>query len=197
MRVLVHAVEFLGAFLHLGFFLLLVLLDREQARESGARRVDEHQIARIEQAVIVFDESVRRRRRVLIVQRNHAFGPERAHVQPDGRRARAAVVQERQRSMRAVGVALEVRDIEHARGRIFLVLVLAGENDRACDGLVVDLAPFNADAALGRDFTRLGRGAVRGLFLLLVLVVRLVRPDRRAEDAAHAEQRETCEVTHR
>ena len=68
----------LGAF---GF----VGIVRDESTETRAGGIDEYDIARVEQAVVVVDELVRRRRRMAVVTGDHTFGAECAHVQPHRR----------------------------------------------------------------------------------------------------------------
>ena len=53
----------------------LVLVLARDAAEAGARRVDEHEVAGVEQAVVVVDELVGRGRRVRVVGGDDARGP--------------------------------------------------------------------------------------------------------------------------
>ena len=68
--------------------------------EPGARRVDEHQVAGIEQALVVVDDLIRRGRGMRSSAVDDAPRAERAHVQPHRRRARPAVEEEGDRSAR-------------------------------------------------------------------------------------------------
>jgi len=83
--------------------------------EAGARRVDEHQIAHVDEAVLVVDDAVGRRRAVRVIGSAHALWAERAHVQPNRGGARTPVVQKSDGTMRIFLVAAEVRDVRHAR----------------------------------------------------------------------------------
>src|SRR5579872_1755405 len=90
--------------------------------EAGADGVDEHEVRLVERAVCVVDQLIGRRRRVRGVGRHDALGAEGAHVDPHRRRARAAVVGERDRPARRVGdTALGVRgEVERADGLVGL-----------------------------------------------------------------------------
>ena len=147
LHVAIDAIKLLFAFLALFLFLRLVLVGKLQSAETGAGRIDEYEVAGIEQAVFVVDDVVRRSRRVLIVRGHHALGPERAHVQPYRGRARSAVVEKSQRAFFIVLALLEIGDIEDAGGRVVLVLVLAGQQDGAGHGLVGNALAADAYAA--------------------------------------------------
>ena len=105
MRVLVDAVE------------RLLLVAAAQVPEARAGRVDEHQIAHVDQAVFVVDHPIGGGGAVRVVGGPHALRPERTHVQPDGRGAGAAVVQEGDGPLRIFLVAAEISDVGHARLR--------------------------------------------------------------------------------
>jgi hypothetical protein len=62
-----------------------LLVSSAQMAESGAGRVDEHQVAGIEQSEFIVDEAIRRRRAMGIIGGYHPLRTEGAHVQPDGR----------------------------------------------------------------------------------------------------------------
>jgi hypothetical protein len=64
-----------------GFLLVLT----GDAAEAGTGRVDEHEIAGVEQALIVIDDRVGCRLRMGVVGGNHPLGAKSAHVQPYGR----------------------------------------------------------------------------------------------------------------
>ena len=106
---------------------ILVRILAADPAEAGAGHVDEHQIARIQQALVVVDDRVRRRRRVGGVIGDHTARPEGAHMQPHGCRARAAIEQEGDRPPGHIAAMLEVSDVGHAGfGRRVLGVVLGG-----------------------------------------------------------------------
>ena len=167
----------------------LVLVLAGDAAEARARRVDEDEIAGVEQAVVIVDDVVRRRRRVGVVGGDDASGPERAHVQPHRRRARSAVEQEGDRPLSRARALLEIGGVEHRRSRRrgssrpgFLVVLVRGRGDghvvpvlgvhdqRAGDGGVVHAAAFRADRAVGLHLVGLEvlAGALHGLLGRLV-----------------------------
>ena len=76
----------------------LFLVLAGDAAEARARRVDEDEVGDIEQARAVVHQRVGRRGRVCIGGGDDPAGPEGAHVQPQGRGARAAVVEEGDRA---------------------------------------------------------------------------------------------------
>ncbi len=63
----------------------LLLVRAAQMAEARAGRIDEYQVAGIEQREFIVDEAIRRSRTVRIVRGDHAFRTEGAHVQPDRR----------------------------------------------------------------------------------------------------------------
>src|SRR6185437_8478743 len=96
---------------------LLLLVLAGDAAEAGAGRVDEDEIAGVEERVGIVDHLVRRRRGVRIVAGHDTLGPKGAHVQPDGRRAGTAIEQEGYRATARRDAALGVIDEEHRRFR--------------------------------------------------------------------------------
>jgi hypothetical protein len=152
MRVLVYSVE--------RFFLVRAA----QMAEARPGRVDEDQVARIEQAVFIVDEPIRSRRTVLVVRRQYALRAEGAHMQPHGRGARAAVVKKRNRPLAILVIALEVSDVRHAgfgrlrrRGsravggggrRIVIERILQVNDEYAGLGLIGKLVTAHVDGAL-------------------------------------------------
>lgn len=93
----------------------LFLVRAGDAAEAGARRVDEHQVGGVEQAVGVADQPIGGGRSVAVVGRHHPLGPERPHVQPHRRGARAAIVEKGDRPPRRRDAGLEIGDVEHRR----------------------------------------------------------------------------------
>jgi len=63
----------------------LLLLGSAQVSEARARGVDEHEVAHIEQAVLIVDHAVWRSGRVRVVGGAHTLRAESAHVQPHRR----------------------------------------------------------------------------------------------------------------
>ena len=57
----------------------------DHAPKARSRRIDEHQIGRIEQAVCIVHQLVGSRRRMAVVQCDNALGPKGAHMQPNRR----------------------------------------------------------------------------------------------------------------
>ncbi|KGW51903.1 peptidase S10 serine carboxypeptidase domain protein [Burkholderia pseudomallei MSHR684] len=93
----------------------LVRVRRDRLRETGADRVDEHEIGRVEERFLVVDERERRRAVRVRIARHEALGPERAEMQPDRRRARPAVVEKRDGPLAERLIVGRVRDIEERR----------------------------------------------------------------------------------
>ena len=77
---------------------LLARLGARRRRPAGVRRIDEDQVEVLEPAVRVVGDGVRRHRHAAVVGRDDALRAERAEVQPDRRRARAAVEGEAHRA---------------------------------------------------------------------------------------------------
>ena len=159
MRVLVDAVK------------LLLLVLAGNAAEARARGVDKNEIACIEQALVVVDQVIGRRRGVRIVGGDDALWSKRTHMQPHCRRAGAAIVEKRDGTSLRVLAALGVVDKEHRgfRGRLLgfrglvvgfivalvgvngllhVVPVLRVDNDRARNSLVGDRRALHRHRAL-------------------------------------------------
>jgi hypothetical protein len=163
----------------------LFLVRAGDAREAGAGGVDEHQIRGIKQALVIGRHLVGGSRQMLVAIGDDTARTEGAHMQPHGRRARPAIIDEGHRAVLGAGVLLEIGDIEHrSLGRGFVlglvvaalsldrrVLPALGMHDqRAGHGLVVHLLVIGDDAAFGDLFLGLEiMGAGGGL------VVRLIR----------------------
>jgi hypothetical protein len=108
---------------------LLGSLPRDAA-ETGAHRVDEHQVGPMQQRLAVVDDRIRRRRRVLTVRRHDPLRPDRSHVQPHRCRPRAAVEQERHRPGAPVGkIAPHVGHGVHQPGQFAFVVLDGGRPD--------------------------------------------------------------------
>ncbi len=144
--VLVRAPETLVG---IGVFVFLVLFIRDAVRVARADRVDEDEVGLVEQAVGVGHEAIRRRRCRLWTRGFDAHRRKRAHVQPDARRARAAVVQERYRpAFRTLAAARGVGDVEHARVRLTF---LVADDQRAGGCRIPDAASVDRHAVLRDD----------------------------------------------
>ncbi len=151
------------------------------AREAGARHVDEDQIGGVEQAGVVVDELVGRGRVVAVVGGDDAPGAEGAHVQPHGGGAGAAVEEEGDGALLGRGAALEIGGVEHGgfgavlagvllifrRVGLHVVPVLLVNDERAGDGVVGDGGAAGGHRAAGALLLRLEIAAVdiRGLVL--------------------------------
>ena len=130
------------------------------AAEAGAGRVDEHEVGRVQQAVVVVHQPVRCRVGVGVVGGDDPPGPERAHVQPDRGGARTAVVDKGDGPVLRPRALLQVGDIEHRRfrggvlgvagavGRVGVVPALRVDHQGAGTRLVVDLLPAHRDGAV-------------------------------------------------
>ena len=81
---------------------LLGLLADHGAAVAGRDRIDEHQIADVEERVVVVDQLVGGRQREALVVEPHPLRPEQAEVHPDRRGAGAAVEREGERPRRGV-----------------------------------------------------------------------------------------------
>ena len=177
---------------------LFLVLARD-ARKACARRVDEHQVACVEDRIVVVDDAVGRGRRVTaVISRHHLLGTERAHVQPHGRGAGAAVVNEGHRPVGRRDALLEIGHVEHrglglgvaAAPQVLAVRALFAprrvvpapgvNDDRAGDCVVVDLLPTDGRGPLRVHMLRLEKDAGiglggRGRRRLLVVCRRLAR----------------------
>ncbi len=87
-----------------------------RAAETGGHRVNEHQIAAVQDGILVVHQPERRRRQRAVVVHLHAARAERAEVQPHGRRAGTAVETKRDRARGLVGFAgARVGDVKDRR----------------------------------------------------------------------------------
>ena len=115
--------------------------------EARADRIDEHEVARAEQTILVVDDPIRRRTRGSGVRGHHRARPEGAEVNERRRPARAAVVGKRDR---AFGFRAEpvggIRDVEDARrGRVLRVR----EHDRSGRRRVANFAAADQGRMVG------------------------------------------------
>jgi hypothetical protein len=147
--------------------------------KAGPGRIDKYQIAHVEKAVVVVHYRIWCGRCVGIVRGDDALRPKGSHVQPDGRRARAAVIKESDRTRRTFIIGFEIRDVEHAGCRSLALISLLGilrdivpilrvDDESASKRVIVDESSSNGDGALagllfGFEFLRLcGVGFVCG-----------------------------------
>src|SRR5258706_5771294 len=93
----------------------VLVLAAGDAAKAGCGSIDEDEVAGVEKAVGVVDETIGRRRRVGVFKSNHPLRAERAHMEPHCRRARAAVEEKRQGTILRGAAMLEVRDIKYGR----------------------------------------------------------------------------------
>src|ERR1035438_755019 len=93
-------------FIHTPESLLGILADKPA--EPRAWRVNEYEIADVEQGIRVVDQLVRRRRQVLVSRSDHVLGTKGSHVQPDGGATRATVVKERHWPLLGLRVFLKI-----------------------------------------------------------------------------------------
>ena len=163
-----------------GLFLVLAV----ELSEAGAGHVDEHQVAGVEQAVGVVDQLVRGRRRMLVAGSRHMLWPQRTHMEPDRRAARAAVVEERDRTRFRLLALLEIRHIEHpcrrrsvlgllheggvgvgkrlaVRANLRVLLVGRADGDRSRDRLVGNMLTAGVHRSLSGRVGRRGCGGRR------------------------------------
>ena len=154
---------------------ILVRVLAADPAKPGAGHVDEHDVADIEQTLVVVHDGIRRGRRVAVVIGEHAARAERAHVQPYRRGPWAAVEQERDRPPGHIRAVLEIGDVGHAGfgGRVLVVVpggrgvvpALGMDDQRAGEGVVGDRGAAGGDAAAGFVFGGLEiRRSVVGLF---------------------------------
>ena len=86
-----------------------------RAAESRADRVDQHQVAFVEQRVGIVFDAIRRRRHESIGLQHDFARTERSHVQPDRSRSRPAVEGEGERPLGRFLAIERVGDIKHLR----------------------------------------------------------------------------------
>jgi len=159
----------------------------DQVRETGARRVDEHDVGDVEQGVGIIDDRIGRR---AVVDPGagdgDALGSEGAHHQPDGARTRAAVEQEGDRAVRVA----RLLDIGGGDDRDFGHAVL-GLDDRLTDRRGV-IDPLAAEGSAQFRCANL-RGDVGGLFCLGLVGGRVLRMDdgRRGKGERQGDERRT------
>jgi hypothetical protein len=95
---------------------LVGLFVLHRAAETGGHRINEHQIAAVQNGILVVHQAERRRRQRAVLVHLHAARAERAEVQPHGRRAGPAVETKRDRPRRRVGLAgARVSDVKNRR----------------------------------------------------------------------------------
>jgi len=189
---------------------LLLVLPRDAA-ETGAGRVDEDEIGGVEQARRIVDQRIRRGRRMHVGCRDDAPRPKGAHVQPQGRGARAAVVHERHRPRSAA--VLEIGHIEDRglRRRVLgfprivrgcaalvglgvarhVVPILGMHYEGSGDGLVGNVLTADVDRAAARrglGLERLELAALGFVRSALRLFVRRVRRALRCEQGCGRRQ---------
>ena len=122
---------------------LLVVDPGCHAAVAGVDGVDEHEIAHVDERVLVVLDRIGRGRLESLVRHPYVLRRERSHVQPDCRGARPAVVQERERTYFRLLTIFRVGDEEHSRGDL---TVVEPNRQRAGGGGVLDLAPVDPDA---------------------------------------------------
>ena len=158
---------------------ILALCLAERARQASADRVDEDQVAAVDQAVGIGADGEGRGAGGIGRRRIHPDGAKGADVQPHGRRTRTAVEQEGDGAfLRALGPIGDIGGVEHARDRLAGIVA---DRQRAGRGRIVDqLAGDRHRPAAGhRLFLDRGDGAIVLLGLFLLRRGRLVGGDRR------------------
>ena len=123
----------------------LALVLAERPRETGADRVDEHEIGEVEDGLRVVENRIGRRAIVDGVARHdHPARPERSHVKPDGGRAGSAIPDEGHRPRRGiVNAVLDVGEREDAACRLAVVVRQVGLAGRR--GVAHRAAPKTAE----------------------------------------------------
>jgi hypothetical protein len=118
----------------------------DDAAEAGIDGVDEHEIGRVDERVLVVHQLVWRRRLEAFRRHLHTLRGERPHVQPDGGGARTAVIEERDGTAPRLLAVFRVGDEEHPRRYLAVV-----EPNRQCAGRrrVFDLAAVQPDGVRG------------------------------------------------
>jgi hypothetical protein len=147
------------------------------AAEAGSDGIDKDEIGFVEQAIGIVDEFEGRRRRGAGVSGDDAARPEGSHVQPDGRRSGAAVVDEGDGTLAHIlDVAAGIGNGENAGGRFAFVVLDEGSGSGGLvgDGLGSDLDGVVGDGGL--FFGLGGRLGVRfGFFICLLGLLRFLR----------------------
>ena len=126
----------------------LARLFRRGDRVAGVRRIDEHEVEVLEPGLGIVRHRVGRRRHRPVLADDDTLRPQRAQMQPDRRRARAAVEDEAHRPRSRVGVGEEIGGREDRRfGIAALVVDAAGRHrDERGDRAVVERLAIERDA---------------------------------------------------
>ncbi len=144
------------------------------ARVSGRDRIDEDQVGVLEQGLLVVHQAVRRRQQRASVAHVDPPRTQQPKMQPDARRARAAVERERHRARLRVRAVKGIGDDEDLGLRLraveFVVLGFLGTQDdaprrhRVGKRLAID-----SDRVVGGDKIVLGlRGSIRGRLVTII-----------------------------
>ena len=154
-QVLVHAGEILGgSFAH-------------GARVAGKRRVDEDQVALVEQRILVGNQLEGRSGGGIGAVGLNAHRRKRSHVQPQRGRAGAAVVEEANGARLGLGAIQGVGHVEDAA--VGLILFIADEQGAGGRGVLECLAA-EGDLVMGGDGLLGGNGR-RGVLVVLVVSI--------------------------
>ena len=177
-----EAIEGLQVLIDAGKVLGTALADG--AGKAGQRRVDEDEIGLVEQAVLIGDDLKRSGTGGLRAVGHHAHRADRAHVQPDGCGAGAAVVEEGDGTGFRVGAVFGVGDVEDAA--VGLVVVITDEQ-RAGGRRVVDELTVQVQIVLGggETFRRNGLVGLVGIGGMLVVRFLLVLRMGEGQDGQH------------
>ena len=134
--------------------------------EAGAYRVDHDEIGLVDDAVLVIDAAIRSVVAETCIGHDGTLRAEDAHMQPDRRGTRAAVVREHDRALAFVRSFRDIGRIADQRLRLVLVVL---HQHRAGSNGVSDFLTADASFMLGDVLLRLWRFALLlGLFVVVV-----------------------------
>ena len=160
---------------------VLVLRLAHGVAEARSDGVKEYQICFVEEAVRILGELIGSGRRGIGVHGDHAARRKRAHVQPYGGRARAAVVDERDGALAEIlHVAACVSGVIEQRSGFILFIF---QENGCCGRFIGNVLAADLNAVIGDGrffFGRRGGGSIGGLvgrFGILILRARC-RSDR-------------------
>ena len=141
---------------------LLLEFGRVCARVAGADRIEEEKITPVEPGEIVVDQVVRRLRHPAFFVEHDALRSEAAEVEPNRRRAGAAVVADRQWAIRIAFRCAEGVGDEEDVG--FVLALLVAERHHAGGHEIVEGLAVDRRGVLGDDWRRRQLDLVRFLW---------------------------------
>ena len=151
---------------------LVRVLAGHGAAIARTHRINEDEVAFVQNGIFVVHQAIGRRQRIAIRVHQHPPRPQHTEVQPDGRGARPPVEGKRDGApRRVVHVVAGVGDEENGRFRLLLIIIL--QQNRAHRDRVGNFLAVNGDGVLRRDEFFLGerRGFRRAIGLAVFLLV--------------------------